>query len=624
MGEGLLGGILGDEGEKPEATAPDAVASTEAFAAAVAARFAGNDPEVARDTSAFLKKQAQFLETQNKLLQDEHALRLAHLRHRSHLLRGQRFGQGIRIAVQLATGLIVIVVGIGIAVMLHDAFNSRTVVVDLFEAPAPLAARGITGTVLAGALLDELTHMQEATRSSANAKRDLAGAWSNDVKLAVPEAGVSLAELSRALKARFGHDLHIGGAVVETRAGGLALTVRGDKLASMTFTGAVDELESLTTKAAEYVYARSQPRQWAAYLGNAGRFEEQVAFCRSAYTGSDAEDRAYLLTVWGRGLQRAGRPMVEGLGLFQAAIKLKPDLWSAHAALQNTLWSLGDEEGAWRAGEEMRRLAGGRPGRARSRDYDNWDALTWNLGEWLDAVVADARANAGVGTAGDAAGIEIADVYGRMHDWQAAEIALQTTLEDPKEPVVGALKHLVRGRLALEAGDRARAAAEMDAFGTAYANPAASASIPSFNCWIAPAEEAAGHPDKADAVLNAAGKFLDCYRFRGDILAARGDWLGAEKAYAEAVALAPDLPAGYYSWGLALSKHGDLGAAASKLKDASRYGPHWADPLKAWGDVLLKQGKSGEASAKYDEALLYAPNWKDLKEARDAVAKLKG
>jgi len=59
--------------------------------------------------------------------------------------------------------------------------------------------------------------------------------------------------------------------------------------------------------------------------------------------------------------------------------------------------------------------------------------------------------------------------------------------------------------------------------------------------------EKTGEPAKADAALNAAGKFtfVDCYRFRGDVLDLRGDWPGAQKAYAEAVALAPDLPAGY-------------------------------------------------------------------------------
>ncbi len=79
------------------------------------------------------------------------------------------------------------------------------------------------------------------------------------------------------------------------------------------------------------------------------------------------------------------------------------------------------------------------------------------------------------------------------------------------------------------------------------------------------------------------------------------------------------IPSGYYSWGVALAKHGDLEGAAAKFKDASQNGPHWADPLKAWGDVLVKQGKPKKALDEYDEALKYAPNWKQLKEAREAA-----
>jgi tetratricopeptide (TPR) repeat protein len=90
------------------------------------------------------------------------------------------------------------------------------------------------------------------------------------------------------------------------------------------------------------------------------------------------------------------------------------------------------------------------------------------------------------------------------------------------------------------------------------------------------------------------------------------------------VTLAPDLPAGYYSWGVALAKHGDFDGAEAKFKEANKRGPHWADPLKASGDVLVKQGKIKMALAKYDEALKYAPNWKQLKEAREALTKHAG
>ena len=111
---------------------------------------------------------------------------------------------------------------------------------------------------------------------------------------------------------------------------------------------------------------------------------------------------------------------------------------------------------------------------------------------------------------------------------------------------------------------------------------------------------------------------------KGDYLQdLRSDWTGAQEWYAKAVKLGPSIPSGYYSWGVALAKHGDLDGAAAKLQLANQKGPHWADPLKTWGDVLMKQGKSKEALSKYEEALKYAPNWKQLKEAREAAAKSK-
>jgi tetratricopeptide (TPR) repeat protein len=620
MAEGILGGILGDDDEKPEVETPDALAGAEAFASAVAAKLAGNDPEVARDTSAFLKKQTQLLEIQAEHLKDEHALRLAHLHHQLGEENVRRFGLRLRVGFQLFLVLAATVIGIGVAVMIHDAVTSRRVIIEPFHAPPGLAARGIDGTVVASGLLDQLSHLQDATRSSF-AARNLTSAWTNDIRLSVPETGISISEVSRLLRDRFGHDVRIDGDLIETPNGGLALTVRGNGVPPKTFDGSATELEKLTVEAAEYVYSKSQPARWAAYLATEERYEEAIAFCRTAVASANPAERPGILNSWAIAIQNTGGSNREALTLYRAAVKLQPDYWVAHTNIMNSLMVDGDEEGAWRAGEDMRKAAGGRPGRAPENSYLNWDYLTWNLNPWLDATVANVEANAGVGTYVNIAGPIIADIQARLHDPEAAELAIKTTKEDPHDPTIAAMTHFVRGRLAAEAGDLAGAASEMEAHGKSYADPAVSSNNPGYNCWIAPAEEAAGHPDKADALLKTAGTFVDCYRFRADILDGRGDRMGAQKAYAEAVALAPDLPAAYYSWGVALAKHGDLSGAEARLKDANQRGPHWADPLKVWGDVLVKQGKAKEALAKYDEAIKYAPNWKQLKEAREAAAK---
>ena len=618
MAEGLLGGILGDEEEKPGAEAPGALAGAQAFAAAVAAKLADSDPQVARDTSAFLQEQTRLLKVQKDHLEDEHALRLAHLRHQSRLLHGQRWAQNLRIAFQCFTAVVAGVIGGGLLLMLHDAFTSRSVIVHPFDTPPALVARGVTGKVVAAGVLDELIRLQTATRADA-AKRQLSNAWSNEIKLDIPETGFTLGELSRLLKARFGHDLHIEGELVQTENGAFALTVRGGGVAPKTLTAPAAGFDKMISEAAEHVYSQSEPVLWAYYLVDAGRNDEAVAFSRGAFAHAGKEDRPYLLNTWANALMTSGRTR-EALALYRTALKLKPDYWNAHNNVMEALMILGEEENAWRAGKEMEVVAGGRPGRAPEVDYEEFDRLVRNVTAWRDSVIADAEAHGGVGADTLAAGIQIADTEALLHNPAAAELALQTIRSDNTDSVVAAVAHFVRGRLAAEAGDVAAAVTELEAFGVAYSDPNVSSNSAGYNCWIAPAEEAAGHRDRADAVLKTAGTFVDCYRFRADILDGRGDWTGAQKAYSDAVALAPDLPAAHYSWGLALVRHGDLAGAAAKLNDANQRGPRWADPLKAWGDVLVKQGHSKEALAKYGEALRYAPNWAALKEARDAAA----
>ena len=617
---GILNVLLGGDGESREEELGGGRGGAEAFAAAVAAEEAKHHAGVARATEAFLDEQRLLLRAQREEMTEQGALRLSHLKSQSREGRLRRFGQRLRNGMQVLTALVFVLIGVGLCVLVYDAFNARSVVVEPFDAPPALLARGLSGKVVAGGLLDELTRLQAATRSTVT-KRNLSNAWTGDIKVEVPETGLSLGDIDRMLKARFGHDLHIGGDLVQTDTGGLALTVRGDTLLPKVFTGAAGDLDKLTTQAAEYIYGQSEPGLFVVYLVNAGRNADAVAFAKAAYATTDAKDRPYLLNEWANALENTGAPPQATLPLYREALKQKPDYWTAFNNVMNVQLLLGDEEGAWRTGEVMRKAAGGRPGRSPEILYQNWDLLAWNLQASRAAGVADAVANQGVGSGVAAAGPAIADVDVRLHDTADAEFQLQTAQGDAKDPTVAAMTHFVQGRIATEAGDGARAAAEMEAFAAAYADPEVSSNYSGYLCWVAPAEALAGHADKADAALKAGGHYVDCYRFRGDILDRRGDWPGAQKAYAEAVAIAPDLPAGDYSWGVALARHGDLAGAIAKLSAANRRGPHWADPLKAWGDVLARQGRWKDALAKYDAALNYAPAWAELHQARDAAAR---
>jgi tetratricopeptide (TPR) repeat protein len=628
MAEGMLGGILGGEGEKPEVEIPESLAGAEAFAAAIAAIASRQDPEVARKTVEFLGRQSQLLETQNKHLKDEHALRLAHLRHELGEENIRRFGLRLRVGFQVFVALVATVIGVGAALAIYDAVHSRSVVIDPFEIAPNITAQVPSGKIVAARLLDVLTRIQAANRSSAE-HRALSNAWTNDIAIEVPETGISIGQFERVLKTRFGHDQHIDGDLVQTEKGGLALTVRGTGILPKTFTDEGRNLDKLLTQAGEYVYGQSQPGLWAAYLSNE-RFDEAIRFSQAAYATVDPSERPYLLNAWANAIAAKGGEGAnrEALPLYQESVRLKPDYWVGYSNIMATLSGLGDEEGAVRVGEQMMKAAGGRPDRAPEEMNGAYDSAVWDLQAERARQIADMESHSGIGTGGTAAGAEnlqVAQNDVQMHDVEAAVLRLKTTpVEEKNVPDVAAAA-FDRALLAEEAGDLKAAAQEWDVFAVAYANPTVSTANPPNICFAALTYEKTGQPAKADAALNAVGKltFVDCYRFRGDLLDLRGDWADAQAWYAKAVKLGPSIPSGYYSWGVALAKHGDLNGAAAKLKDANQKGPHWADPLKAWGDVLVKQGKLKDGLVKYDEALKYAPNWKQLKEAREAAAKQK-
>jgi tetratricopeptide (TPR) repeat protein len=621
MAKGMFGGMLG--GEEEEKTAPArARAGTEAFAAAVATNIANHSPEVAAKTAVFFEEQTELVRAQRKSVETEHEYFEVEWGPRLLALR-------LRTGFQMFLVLFGTVIGVGLAIVIYSAVQSRSVVIEPFDIAPNVAAEVPSGKIVAAGLLDVLTRIQAASRASIE-HRKLSNAWTNEISIEVPETGISIGQLERTIKTRFGHDQHIDGDLAKTHSGGLALTVRGTGILPKTFAGEAGTLDKLLTQAGEYVFGQSQPGLWAAYLTENNRDDEAIRFAQSAYNTLEASEKPDVLDAWGNAISAKGGEgaMREALPLFRESVRLKPDYWFGYLDIMYALYGLGDEEGTVRVGEQMMKVAGGRPGRAPEFMYANYDGVVGDLSAQRADAIAYMGSYGGFGTMG-AAGVSwnlnAAQIEVLMHDVESATLRVTTTPVDEKILHDVKFAARVRAQLAEEAGDLKAAAHEWDdAFAAAHADPTASTATSSDICLAAVTYQKTGQPGKSDAALNAVGKltFVDCYRFRGDVLDLRGDWAGAQEWYAKAVKLAPSIPWGYYSWGLALARHGDLPGAAAKFKDANLKGPHWADPLKAWGDVLAKQGKIKDALAKYYEALKYAPNWKQLKEAREAVAKV--
>ncbi len=622
MAEGELGGLLGGEDEAVEIDAAvEARSGAEGFASALAADHAKYDPVVAAAAADFLRDQSRLLRAQTEELGEQRTLRFSHLVSQEREGGIRRAGQRIRVGMQAFVALVVGLIAIGVVVMVMDAFTSRQVVLDAFKAPPALASRGVTGDVVAEGVLDTLRKLQDATRSPDKAL-SATGAWASDVKIDVPETGVSLGEIIRLLHQRFGHDLHIDGELTLTGAGGLELTVRGDGVPAAAFAGGPDDLAKMTVQAAEYVYGRSQPRQYASYLINSGRYPEAVSFVQGAFPRAASDDqRARLANTWANAYAAMFQPApaIEKYRLAMSFAKPHSDgWWKSWGNLVGAVSAARGEEAGWREGNALTREAAAH-GPVRRTYLANPAQLTWDLPLLLASELDDAKRNSGAGASTIITGPALADTYALMHDFGQAQRFMASS--DPNDVTTKAEALLLQGYAAIERGDYGAAVPPLESFDKAWAaDPNLQYTYNTGPCTAALAIGMSGRVKEAEAIFSRI-RWSFCYAYWGDVLAHAGDADGAAKIWAEGQRVAPDLAAVPLHRGLHELSLGQMRAAEADVAAASAKSPHWADPLKAWGDVLAREGQWKAALGKYDEALKYAPAWAQLKAARADAAK---
>lgn len=619
MAEGIVEDLLG--GEEIDRADSD-VDSTPADPTAVALAMdaARSDPVLSHKAGLYLDQQRELVEEQRALVR----LRLRYFESDAELADGaarrKRFLDRLKIGFQSGAAAAALLLATGAAIMIFDAFSTRAVVVDAFDAPPALASRGVNGKVVAGGVLDVLQRLRDATRGETQGLATQT-AWSSDVKIEVPETGVSIGEIDRLLRARFGHDLHIGGALVQTETGDLALTVRGDDVPPMTFVGKPGDLEQLSNRAGEYIYGRSQPYAYVVFLVSSGRSADAVAFLPGGFARADTDVlRGKLATAWGIALQALNQPAL-AIEKYKIAIALAPSDWAPRNNIIGAALLAEGEEAAWRESKTFLRAVAAAPkkDRPQQRQLVNAAQTTWDLPLVRDGLLDDAAHNRGTGASAVIVGPGIADNYALMHDPLMA--ARYMAASDPEDAITEAEVLLLQAYGALDRGDPAAAISPMQAYWAAWrSNTNLQTTNLDNQCFLGLAQGLAGRMADAEETFKQSGRWSRCYAFHGDVLERAGDHAGADRTWAEGLAVGPDLPLVYLHRGLAELNRGDLAKATIDLTTANAKAPHFADPLKSWGDVLMRQDRYKEALAKYNEALKYAPAWAALIKARSIAA----
>lgn len=589
------------------------------LAAAMGRRKArsGADPEL----DAFLAEHTRLARLQAEDLKEQSALVLSRL-------RWGRFSDRLKAVLQMMTALVGAIVVALLAAMIWQAHEQHGLEIEAFSVPPDLARGGLTGQVAASRFLDKLQALQTATEGSDRPAQSFEGNWGSDVKVEIPQTGLTFGEFEKLLRDKVGHVTRVGGEVLTTP-DGIAVTARMGDAPPQTFTGPAANFDALAQKAAEAVYRANQPYRYVEYLDKEGRWDEGFAVISDLAVNGPISERGWAYAKWAimdlndHGDVAAARAhAARGLG-FGAGSDLddrislvNAEVWSGHDEAVLAISKILDHDDQKRLPDTSdlfyteNKLLGRGFLQLITPDYPA-SAQTW-----LETAKADASYHFGVLAPALA---ETALALG--HDLPAAT-ALQRSMQTPPDSAMlwdieqGAFEALPVYSIAVERGDWAAALADVRQFDAAL--EAGRAKRPAYGLmqkvWIWPTEALAlartGDLAGAQALIGKTP--FDCYqclRVRGEVAAAAKDWAGAERWFGEAVRLAPSPPFADAEWAEARLAHGDADGAMALAKRSAAKAPRFADPVETWGEALMAKGDAAGAAARFAAVDKLAPHW---------------
>jgi len=536
------------------------------------------------------------------------ALAALDVKHRRWQIRSEQVGFFLRIPLA-ATAL---AIALALILMAWEAWHSRGIVIESFHVPDSYQSRGLSGEVVANAIIDRLADMRESTDPIMPADT-LEADWREDYRVTILQVGLSIGEVRTALRRWLSSDTRISGEIFQTSSG-VVLALRSNR-GSASFANADGNLETLATLAAEDIYRRTSPFLYARYLGQHGRVHEAIQILeRIARTSPERKERARALSGLGNRYNSLGQ-CATAIPVLERAVRLDP----THAAAVN---SLGFAHAC--LGHDQISLDLSRQAIAIVRRYMPEAAETaWSRRAWLreEASVAELLGdNRGalrilrrLEADGEDNQLRQAVALARTRDVRASQRLLHDWLPSPTAAGGRRLYWLTRTAQAVALEDWPSAArfAGRIRIDCSEAGPncdefAGTRMQPFYVAFLA----RAGRQAEAEAI--AAELPEDCYKCawaRAVVAELGGDFEVADEWFERAVEMGPRLPFAYHEWGESLAARGEHARALEKFTQAIALGPGFADAYKGRGDALAALGRLEEAVGAYRDAAERAPQW---------------
>ncbi|MEI9989942.1 MAG: hypothetical protein WDM86_07875 [Rhizomicrobium sp.] len=527
----------------------------------------------------------------------------------------------LKLAFEFVVALIVIVIGAAVAAALWNASHDNGLVIEAFSVPPELANRGLTGEVVAGKVLDRLTSLQAQTTSN-RAASSYVNNWGSDIKVQIPETGVSIGELYRYLARWLGNETHITGEIYRDGQG-LAVTARVGGQPATTVHGSDAELDKLVQQSAEAVYRTTQPYRYAVYLDNHGRAAEASAIYQTLLAGASVDDRAWAYI--GIAAQRSGAGDFNGSNAsLMRALAVKPDIPLIYGNLSANHSSMQHDELALFYTQKTLEMTarGGRDATmgeldVRILEMQNRGGRAEALGDVAEAARLNRQSEALGNSNGSLAQQRVSDIglCAALHDYACYQDALDATAS-----IGGSVRALNR------TANIQQAAATFEIWPEAIAQGNLLASnlkqlgpigvmftLRAVDPLLAWSYAEAGDFKAADAAAAPMPPDCDiCLRARGHVAAREHRWGAADYWFARAAASAPSTPFAFGDWGEILLQKGDPDAAIVKFRHALERGPHDFPVMELWGEALIASNRSDLALAEFSAANGFAPNWGHL------------